>query len=544
MSHVGMRMHAPGDLQYKPDGTPARHGRQYRKDTTQRLGDCNDPAYVANAKKIAKDVQFGQPRPAGTPRGIFEMMRDFHYHHPRVSIVAGVAGICTLSTALGLACGFAIDALAHATDRKNDKAGLVVGLFVGLATALAQSISMFGLARRGEIASCARSFDRSSKTADGQSYHLISKRSPITIAAMRRNANSLLGWQHDALVYNNLDVLDGLNEIIRLSQPKTEWSQGIDEYAGTDLDKVKASGRPYWVATKSAPHAGIVAGRIYVSKYRTVNEFLQAEANAAFSDLHKFDEDLFKSGAQNKTQAEFTQKLRELLHVRSVSHDGPGFPDNDSVSQAMYQRREELLKSNVGRSLEVDFEKAAQTIYLGVKDLDNDAFKTKLSHDLTLDGPAQKARDMLYALKMTAYSGREVANKSYVRIDELTKVSQALTGLRAPSLYTFVANLRDSVFAGLHSAVNGENQGTAAGNQLFLFLPLAVIISVVSVLVLGMSSTSPCAGSNQGSGKGKNGQNNPNNVNTNNVTGFSFVPPPESVQNPNGIQGATVPIFV
>lgn len=506
------------------------------------------PSGKAHAERVKRqnlECEVGQPRNAKLPSTMWDNLREFHQHNKPLSIAAGMCATVALSTALGLISGWVIDEFAHATDRKNDKVGLVIGLFIGVATALTQTISMFALARKGELHFNARSFSHDTGTSEGQSFWIIARRNPVMMAAMIRNAKSLKGWQHDDLMFLDTHVRDGMNMCTKYGWDKKVWINSIDEVSHISQVGRDEYGdlKPYWRATVDSPASGFVKGKYYVAKHSGVKAFLEREQVAHFSEVESLRTDIIglaqeyvrknpNCNVDGSDIAEFKRTITDMLKQKHTAN-GSGLHFAEGTLEAQFNGR---TKDNGGSN----FDAAMREILKG-------AGYTRTPTDFGLHwgndkhpvtgAPAEGAKEVRNAndliqrlIKISGTTDLGVS-KSGVRYDEITKVKPIFAGFRPPSLHTWLANLRDSTFAMIGSATNGESQGGVAGNQIFMFIPLTITASVMSVLCLGMSST----GTGTHKPKGQNGNNN-----TGNSQAVDVFPSYESASNKPGSPSAPV----
>lgn len=469
----------------------------------------------AKIKKQNKDILFGQRPADGMKLTMGDRLRLFHYDHPGLSVAAAVTGILALSTALAVGTGYAIDALAHLTDRKNDKVGLVIGIVVGLIAALTQSIHLFGAVKRGQFHLNAGAFSPDTTKPDGQAWWLIVKRSPVQAAAMLRNAKSLKGYQHDNIVFLDTHVRDALELCQKYSLGKNVWSNSIEEHETLPFGEK----RGYWRATASCEPLGIRKGYYYVSHHFSVNQLLEEEVRRQF-DRHEH----------------LRLNIAGVL-ITNIKANENGYIFNDSKnpipndSKAIERLQEDLHKMKYGQYGVVkedladgeqpedvtkveDFHEMLRVLGKELKKVSS--YNDFMARVKNQDKGAMLANSYLSTLIIHKTKYKNDLSKSFVRVDEDTKNKPIFEGFRSASFYTWFVNLRDSVSAVLGSATDGVNQGATAGNQLFMFIPLTICASVVSVLLLGMTAT-------PGGGK-KPGNNNNGNQQANNGLNLGAYP--------------------
>ena len=460
----------------------------------------------------------GEPIAINRNSTSMEKLRRWSAQNPVASKTAAIASIVALSASLALVSGWAIDQLAHMTDRKNDKVGLVFGAMVGLAIAFTQTVQLFSLARRGEIACRANAFSSDSHTAEGQCFQLIRQRNPVLLHAILSNARSEMAASNEKLIFSHDDCFNALNTLIREGWTRKRWSDVFEESEHEPTD-----GRPYFRATTDAPSADIHKDKYYISLHRSSNDFLDSEVSRAFGIHRDSMEQILAAAKVLKRQREQPSK-NEFKPQPGEKLETPMDGARQVLLKAAGRKSNDALDPNWGKDIHSgSFEQIVEKISkLDDKQMTEFAAYKSKAYDPEVD---VLRKDLLLYID-NAQVGHE-GGKSWVRVDELTKIGPALMGLRPASLHSWVQNIRDALFSFV-SSLNADTQGRAAGTSIFSFVPFALLVSVVGVLCLGMSSTSP---SNPTTGGGQQNSNTGSGIGN----GAVVFPPFESVQNPNSM---------
>jgi hypothetical protein len=473
---------------------------------------------IPGMKKQLAATALGKPLPPDALMKFMDRVRKFDAERPTASKVIAVASIITLSATVGYLLNLLVDELAHVTQRKNDKVGMLVGAIVGMLMATSHVSQLFAVPRRLEMKMKARDWWEDGTLPESQARKLIADQFLPLKMALIRNAKANLGQSVKELRIMNVHMVDTLNYIHENGIPKDKWANYMTEY--TEAPRFNL---PMVRATHSAEHLGITAGKYYVSKFDRADQILerdlqhsydhaQMRANGLLRDLRRFVAPVSEPPSEQTTEL-WKQTL--LKHappsVRAILFTADGHLEQPLAEQLrVFHAMNKEPKAGESKVGTPSAQTVSNTEPLAIPEPPLTAPEERWRDYGRDDNFAENINPQLHTDLVAAFRAKfpkgNVAGRSYIRIDELTKVGLLLSGLRPPTIHTMLRNFMDSFLEGISSGANPSIQARNAGSAFPGYVPMLGIGSVITVLGLGLSSSSPPpAAASESGGKSSNG---------------------------------------
>lgn len=498
-------------------------------------------------KEIRDTTSFGAKIEPGSSHQYYNDLRWFDQKHPVGRHVAALGTIAVFSIAIGGVMGGLVDLLAHLTERKNDKVGEVVGIAVGLMVALTHGSLLYSLPKKFEMWARVGDFHPNSMTPAGVSRRVIEERFLPALCAIKHNAMASVAVSHDGLVITDYDMRETLHEMMR---------KGISLEHGKKnflyVTKTKpTNGHAYVEIEKEIPFfKGLKPGDFVVSKYKSLNHFLQVDFKHTWDAPHTYLENFLQKVKARAQQATSELSWSELQALRAQARENlsaksshsNGIAENNPDLEAEFSRLKKIAASQKvidasvlrGEAYERAFNQVASELptlgatkkkdsagAVDITDAQIQSAQAKLQKlnagiakrigSMVASNPSMEYTDHLISAlqnhdpelydnlrhdiygvladKAGLISGEQIGSKTIDRVDELTKVIPAYEGLRPVGMHTAVRNFIESFSLGYSRAANPVLQAGNAGISILMYLPIMLVGTVIAALGLGISST-------------------------------------------------------
>jgi len=416
------------------------------------LGDLGVSATDTNLQNRVS--RFGKKLAPGASVGFMDRLRLFDYLYPKTAKVAAVTTVIGLSAILGYAVDRLVDGLAHLTERKNDRAGKFVGSAVALLFAGTNLLQLCAVGKRIELGQRWGDLRIDAKAPEGHAFALVEQRSLPILGSLIRNAKSSLGLVHPQLKVAPADLEFAAHWAHRNNTLPEVWQRGIEVCKQPPTEGV------FWQNTVHAPHLGLHVGDYLRTRHLDCDHLLEEDMLSTFHGSTSRVEALILDLQQRLSKARITAKVQG----RNV--------DQAAVVREVLQRHEGMSNAQVER-LVAELPKAV---------------------DGAVKHPLQVLRNEnheLYQLLLSVFekTHRDLAlQRSWVRIDELTKLLTLLASMRPVGMHSLMRYLQDeSIFFARGS--EGATQSRNVGITLPFYLPILTGGALTTNCLLGITAT-------------------------------------------------------